>query len=99
MNQTAENWFRVLGLGFKGLGLKGLGLGLGTGKNNPGTRTIHGNGALKNYDGRSRKMKNNNYSPPEAHRIWVYGDLITIYPKPYSNSIYFKGTITLNPKP
>ena len=27
----------------------------------------------------------------------VYGDLVIMYPKPYS--IYLRGTITLNPKP
>ena len=34
------------------------------------------------------------YSPPEVMRIWgIYGDLIIIYPKPYS--IYLRGTIGL----
>ena len=31
------------------------------------------------------------YSPPEVNRIWVYGDLIRIYPKPYS--IYLREPI------
>ena len=31
------------------------------------------------------------YSPPLVDRIWVYGDLIIKYPKPYS--IYLRGTI------
>ena len=36
-------------------------------------------------------------SSPLSKEYGVYGDLIIIYPKPYST--YLRGTITLNPKP
>ena len=36
------------------------------------------------------------YSPPYVARIWVYGDPILIYAKPYS--IYLRGTVGFKPQ-